>query len=72
MKGPLQHVIKQLGAEIITKSAWLDFKAVAIDQTTGRKREVTNGELIGGNVVKLEPSDQSESFCTHAVHVNFG
>jgi hypothetical protein len=72
VKGPLQHVIKQLGAEIITKSAWLDFKAVAIDQTTGRKREVTNGELIGGNVVRLEPSDQSEAFCTDAVQVNFG
>ena len=71
-KGTLQHVIKQLGADIITKSAWLDFKAIAMDQTTGRQVELTHAEFIGGNVIKLEPTEHSQAFYADTVQVIFG
>ena len=71
IKGSMQSVVKQLGAEIITKAAWLDFKTTAIDQHNGLQQDATHGEFIGGNIVKKEQNEQSEAFCTDTVQINF-
>ena len=69
--GHIQHVLRQLGADIIAKATLLEFDAKANDVTTRLPHRVTNGELLGGHVVQLEPTRYSECIHTNLICVKF-
>jgi hypothetical protein len=69
--GHIQHVLRQIGADIIAKSTLLEFAANANDVTTRLPHCVTNGELLGGHVVQLEPTPYSECIHTNLISVKF-
>ena len=69
--GPMQGVIKRIAADMIEKSALLQFEATAIDKSSGQRRDITNGELIGAKLIKLEPSQYSEVISSNRVDFRF-
>ena len=69
--GPIQGVIKRIAADMIEKSALLQFEATSIDKPTGQVHDITNGELLGGRIIKLEPSRFSEAISSNSVNVRF-
>jgi hypothetical protein len=69
--GPLQGVIKRIAADMIEKSALLQFEATAVDKSSGHTIDISNGELIGGRVIKLNPSQYASAISSNAVNVRF-
>ena len=69
--GPIQGVIKRLAADMIEKSALMQFRATSVDALSGQTFDITNGELLGGKIVKLEPSRFSDAVSTSSVTVRF-
>jgi hypothetical protein len=67
----MQGVIKRIAADMIEKSALLQFEATAIDKSSGQRRDITNGELIGAKLIKLEPSQYSEVISSNRVDFRF-
>ena len=69
--GPIQGVIKRIAADMIEKSALLQFEATSIDKPMGQVYDITNGELIGGKIIKLEPSRFAEAISSNSVNIRF-
>ena len=69
--GPIQGVIKRLAADMIEKSALMQFTATAVDRPSGQTYDITNGELLGGKIIKLEPSRFSDAVSSNSVIVRF-
>jgi hypothetical protein len=69
--GPIQEVIKRLAADMIEKSALMQFRATSVDKPSGYTFDITNGELLGGKIIKLEPSRFSQAVISNSVTVRF-
>ena len=69
--GPIQGVIKRLAADMIEKSALMQFRATSVDKPSGQTYDISNGELLGGKIIKLEPSRFSEAISSNSVTVRF-
>ena len=67
----MQGIIKRIAADMIEKSALLQFEATSIDRPSGQCHDITNGELIGGRLIKLEPSEYSDVISSNRVDIRF-
>ena len=46
--GPVKQVLQNVGAKIIAKAALNQYRAVVLDQPSGKTVDVGQGELLGG------------------------
>ena len=68
--GPVQHVLQNVGAKIIAKSALLQYRASAFYQLSCKTIDVNDGELIGGHVIKVEPTPFSDTIRANMIRLN--